>query len=126
MVPNKRMVNVSEAKGFASKTVKKNETIWALVAEWTCREQLKKLRAEEEELAKSKQGTVKGESDFEKKGDVGKKNWVLDGIREGASRGQSYRHGKVHSPARISPRKIPWSSLGRSPLEFQKPREIKK
>jgi hypothetical protein len=86
-------------EGLCVQIVKKNETIWALFAEWTCHDQLKKLRAEEEELAKSKLGTVKGESDFEKKGDVGKKNWVLDGIRERGFEGAAIppRQSSFHS-----------------------------
>lgn len=59
VVPNTRMVNVSEAKGFAYEIVKKKETNWALFAEWTCRDQLKKLRAEEEEAAKSRYTPVR-------------------------------------------------------------------
>ena len=82
-VPNTRMVNVSEAKGFAYEIVKKKDTNWALFAEWTCRDQLKKLRAEEEEAAKSKGTSVKGDVDFEKEYEAGKDKWALEHFREG-------------------------------------------
>jgi hypothetical protein len=82
-VPNTRMVNVSEAKGFAYEIVKKKDTNWALFAEWTCRDQLKKLRAEEEEAAKSKGTSVKGDVDFNKDCEAAKDNWALEHAREG-------------------------------------------
>ena len=82
-VPNTRMVNVSEAKGFAYEIVKKKDTNWALFAEWTCRDQLKKLRAEEEDAAKSKGIPVKGDVDFEKECEAAKENWALEHVVEG-------------------------------------------
>jgi hypothetical protein len=57
--------------------VKKKETNWALFAEWTCRDQLKKLRAEEEDAAKSKGISAKGEVDSEKECQLGKENCCL-------------------------------------------------
>ena len=83
VVPNTRMVNVSEAKGFAYEIVKKKETNWALFAEWTCRDQLKKLRAEDEEAAKSKFTPVRGEVASEKDCEAGKENWPLEQGRDG-------------------------------------------
>ena len=74
MVPNTRMVNVSEAKGFAYEIVKKRETNWALFAKWTCRDQLKKIRAEEEELRQGKVGLLKAEEEFGREGQSGKEN----------------------------------------------------
>jgi hypothetical protein len=62
--------------------VKKKETNWALFAEWTCRDQLKKLRAEEEEAAKSKGIYVKGDVDFDKESEGAKENWAIDHVRE--------------------------------------------
>jgi hypothetical protein len=85
VVPNTRMVNVSEAKGFAYEIVKKKETNWALFAEWTCRDQLKKLRAEEEEAAKSRLMPLRGEVDLEKDSEAGKENHSLEQVREGGS-----------------------------------------
>jgi hypothetical protein len=82
VVPNTRMVNVSEAKGFAYEIVKKKETNWALFAEWTCRDQLKKLRAEEEEAAKSRYTPVRGEVGSEKDCEAGKENWPLEQGRD--------------------------------------------
>jgi hypothetical protein len=77
------MVNVSEAKGFAYEIVKKKETNWALFAEWTCRDQLKKLRAEEEEAAKSRYTHVRGEVGSENDCEEGKENWPLEQGRDG-------------------------------------------
>jgi hypothetical protein len=82
VVPNTRMVNVSEAKGFAYEIVKKKETNWALFAEWTCRDQLKKLRAEEDEAAKSLM-PLRGEGDFEKDYAAGKEKFSTEQLREG-------------------------------------------
>ena len=78
VVPNTRMVNVSEAKGFAYEIVKKRETNWALFAEWTCRDQLKKIRAEEEESRQGKLGLVKAEKDSGREGHPGKENTAPD------------------------------------------------
>ena len=83
VVPNTRMVNVSEAKGFAYEIVKKKETNWALFAEWTCRDQLKKLRAEEDEAAKSRLMPLKGEGDLEKDCEAGKENYTTEQGGEG-------------------------------------------
>ena len=80
VVPNTRMVNVSEAKGFAYEIVKKKETNWALFAEWTYRDQLKKLWAEEEDAAKSKGISLKGEVDSEKECQLGKENCSRDQV----------------------------------------------
>ena len=80
VVPNTRMVNVSEAKGFAYEIVKKKECNWALFAEWTCRDQLKKLRAEEEEATKLKGFSVNADVDAVKDSELGKENWALDRI----------------------------------------------
>ena len=72
VVPNTRMVNVSEAKGWAYEIVKKRDTNWALFAEWTCRDQLKKIRAEEEESRLWKLGVVKAEKESGRDGHPGK------------------------------------------------------
>jgi hypothetical protein len=72
VVPNTRMVNVSEAKGWAYEIVKKKETNWALFAEWTCCDQLKKIRAEEEESRLGKLGHLKAEKEFGKECHAGK------------------------------------------------------
>ena len=68
VIPNTCMVNVSKAKGFAYKVLKKKDTNWALFAEWTCRDQLKKIRAEEEEAAKAKIRMVKAEKESSREG----------------------------------------------------------
>ena len=78
VVPNTRMVNVSEAKGWAYEIVKKRETNWALFAEWTCRDQLKKIRAEEEESRLGKLGHLKAEKEFGKECHAGKDNSAPD------------------------------------------------
>ena len=95
VVPNTRMVNVSEAKGFAYEIVKKKKTNWALFAEWTCRDQLKKLRAEEEEAVKTKGTFLKGDVDTEKESEGRKENWALH---------QQVHEGGTNSPS-ILPRK---------------------
>ena len=82
VVPNTRMVNVSEAKGFAYEIVKKKDTNWALFAEWTCRDQLKKLRADEDEATKSKGISVKGDVGLEDC-QAGKENWPLEQVNGG-------------------------------------------
>ena len=80
VVPNTRMVNVSEAKGFAYEIVKKKETNWALFAEWTCRDQLKKLRAEDEEAAKFKGTSLKGDVESDKDCQLGKENRAAEEV----------------------------------------------
>ena len=80
VVPNTHMVNVSKAKGFPYEIVKKKECNWAFFAEWTCRDQLKKLRAEEDEAAKSKGFSVKQQVDTEKDSELGKDNWALEQV----------------------------------------------
>ena len=102
VVPNTRMVNVSEAKGFAYELVKKKETNWALFAEWTCRDQLKKLRADEDDAAKWKSASVKGDLGLE---DIqaGKENWGLEQVNGGV----------VNSPGRVPPRGHTIAFLGK-------------
>ena len=78
VVPNTRMVNVSEAKGWAYEIVKKRETNWALFAEWTCRDQLKKIRAEEEDSRLGKLGHLKVETEFGRELHAGKDNTAPD------------------------------------------------
>lgn len=74
VLPNTCMVNVSEAKNFAYEIMKKRETKWALNAEWTCRDQLKKIRAEEEESRQGKLGHVKTEKESGREGQPRKEN----------------------------------------------------
>lgn len=96
VVPNTRMVNVSEAKGWAYEIVKKRETNWALFAEWTCRDQLKKIRAEEEELRLGKVGQLKAEKESSREWLPGKGNCAPDLPRDPTRAGGS-------SLSRLSP-----------------------
>ena len=98
VVPNTRMVNVSEAKGFAYEIVKKKDTNWALFAEWTYRDQLKKLRADEDESTKSKGTALKGDVGVEDC-QAGKENWPLEQVNGGVVNSPGLRPPKGHTIA---------------------------
>ena len=95
IVPKMRMVNVLEAKGFAYKILKKKDTNWALFAEWTCHNQLKKVWAEEEEAAKAKIRLVKAEKESSREGQRGKENGGPDQQGDGGLGGEAVSHDLV-------------------------------
>jgi hypothetical protein len=57
-VPNTRLVNISEARGWTYELLKGKPTNWVVHAEWTCRQQLATKIKEEEERVK--QGRIGG------------------------------------------------------------------
>lgn len=61
-IPNSRLINVAEAKGHTYEIVKGKKTNWCLHAEWTCREQLRRLNLERDAAQQQRKG-----ADLEKK-----------------------------------------------------------
>lgn len=47
-VPNTRLINVSEAKGLVYEITKKKDVNWCVHAEWSCRDQLRRINIEED------------------------------------------------------------------------------
>jgi hypothetical protein len=61
-LPNTRLININEARGFVYEVLKGKPTNWALHAEWTCRQQLQTRIKEEDEKNKASRSLAPGQS----------------------------------------------------------------
>ena len=63
-VPNTRLINLAEAKGLAYEKKKGKKSInWCVHAEWTCRDQLRRINQEKEGIKIGKKNVVEVSAD---------------------------------------------------------------
>jgi hypothetical protein len=61
-LPNTRLINISEARGFLYEVLKGKPTNWAVRAEWTCRQQLQTRIKKEDKKNKASRSSAPGQS----------------------------------------------------------------